>query len=1057
MDQAAPTSQLDVLIPGEIKNDEFYRIIQALVSRDGINTVLEIGSSSGEGSTEAFVTGLRNNPGTPQLFCMEISKSRFAQLRDRYQHDAFIKPYNVSSVSLDGFASEQDVVQFYNTVSSNLNVYPLHQVLTWLRHDIDYLKNSGVMGDGIKTIKQDNQIEVFDVVLIDGSEFTGAAELAEVYGAKYILLDDINTYKNYNNHQTLLADPAYELLHQNSHVRHGYSIFKKIDSNQDVEVESFTQQDIAALTLPVHFFTIVLNGEPFIRYHLDVFKTLPFPWHWHIIEGVADLRHDTGWSVKLGGQVTDALHHNGLSTDGTTAYLDELAQQYPHQITLYRKPNGAFWDGKREMVNAPLVNIKEECLLWQVDVDELWTADQLVTARQLFVDQPDKTAALYWCWYFVGENLVISTRNCYAQQPEQDWLRTWRYHPGCVWAAHEPPRLVEPLDNGQWRDVAAVNPFRHDETEAHGLVFQHFAYVLPEQLKFKETYYGYAGALDHWQTLQTETAFPVRLRRYFPWVTDFTMVDRAEAMGVVPIAQRCPPDGLASNDPVSSEWRFLTSEPMEAKVPSRPAPLIVVDGVFFQLYKTGIARVWRSLLQAWVTSGFAKQLIVLDRAGTAPEIPGIHYYPVKPYNSGAVEADRDMLQQVCDQLGADLFISTYFTMPVTTPSVVMVYDMVPEVMGEDWQSPIVQEKHQAIAYASDYIAISQNTADDVERLLPDVLNTRVTVAHCGVNPGFAPASAEAIEQFKRTYGISKPYFMVMSADNPSAYKNNRLFFEAFATLPSKTGFDLVCTAFEPVLPESWRTYTAGSTVHLLKLSDEELALAYAGAIALVYPSKYEGFGMPILEAMACGCPVITCPNASIPEVAGEAALYVEDDDVIGLANALCEVQKPDVRQVMIAAGLQQAQLFSWDNMAHKVSSVLMRATLASLQLRAINVLLLVDWQQPEEMLYEALGNAIAALLTHPHQDQILFLIDISDLPEDLDINLLLADLVMNVLMQADLAIDEPGISLLERFSSWQWRELATQIKGYIALGERTQGAIAQVKDCHIPQLTLEHL
>ena len=120
---------------------------------------------------------------------------------------------------------------------------------------------------------------------------------------------------------------------------------------------------------------------------------------------------------------------------------------------------------------------------------------------------------------------------------------------------------------------------------------------------------------------------------------------------------------------------------------------------------------------------------------------------------------------------------------------------------------------------------------------------------------------------------------------------------------------------------------AGSIVHMMQLSDEELATAYSGAVALVYPSKYEGFGMPIVEAMACGCPVITCPNASIPEVAGEAAIYVNDDDVDGLANALCEVQKPGVRKTLIAAGLAQAKKFSWSKMAKIVSSTLIDATL----------------------------------------------------------------------------------------------------------------------------------
>jgi len=125
---------------------------------------------------------------------------------------------------------------------------------------------------------------------------------------------------------------------------------------------------------------------------------------------VAELKHDTAWSVALGGRITDELHSNGLSNDGTSAYLDELACKNLGRVTLYRKPKGQFWDGKLEMVRAPLQNITEECLLWQVDVDEFWTAEQICTAREMFLRNPDKTAAFYWCWFFVGPDRIVASR-----------------------------------------------------------------------------------------------------------------------------------------------------------------------------------------------------------------------------------------------------------------------------------------------------------------------------------------------------------------------------------------------------------------------------------------------------------------------------------------------------------------------------------------------------------------------------------------------------------------------------------------------------------------------
>ena len=143
--------------------------------------------------------------------------------------------------------------------------------------------------------------------------------------------------------------------------------------------------------LPIHFLTIVLNGQPFIRHHFEQMRQLPFRWHWHIVEGVAELSHDTAWSKASGGKIPAELHRDGLSVDGTTEYLDALKEKYPDNITVYRPPIGKFWDGKREMVNAPLANITAECLLWQVDADERGEADPQVlelspTAREWLRD-----------------------------------------------------------------------------------------------------------------------------------------------------------------------------------------------------------------------------------------------------------------------------------------------------------------------------------------------------------------------------------------------------------------------------------------------------------------------------------------------------------------------------------------------------------------------------------------------------------------------------------------------------------------------------------------------
>jgi len=223
----AVRSELDGVIAPEVKNDAFYQAIYRLARTEQVATILEIGSSSGEGSTEALVLGMRKNPCHPQLFCMEVSKPRFKKLREHYGDEPSVHCYNASSIPVKKFATEREVTQFYQTVPSKLNDHPLATVLRWLKQDIDYLRREGASQNGIARIRRENGIKSFDMVLIDGSEFTAKAELDQVYGARLILLDDTCTFKNHANRERLLNDPDYALIEENPYVRNGYAIFKR--------------------------------------------------------------------------------------------------------------------------------------------------------------------------------------------------------------------------------------------------------------------------------------------------------------------------------------------------------------------------------------------------------------------------------------------------------------------------------------------------------------------------------------------------------------------------------------------------------------------------------------------------------------------------------------------------------------------------------------------------------------------------------------------------------------------------------------------------------------
>jgi glycosyltransferase involved in cell wall biosynthesis len=474
-----------------------------------------------------------------------------------------------------------------------------------------------------------------------------------------------------------------------------------------------------------------------------------------------------------------------------------------------------------------------------------------------------------------------------------------------VWAAHEPPMLMELSNPKEWRPVAGVNPIAHAQTEEAGLVFQHFAYATLRQIQFKEQYYGYQDATARWLGLQAAETFPLALRTYFPWVGDDTMVDRAEFYTDPLIDLR--PAGL---------W------PANARRAKKPT--VVIDSMFFQLDRnSGIARVWKSILSEWIKDGFAANLVIVDRLGLAPKFPGIRYRTAVGYGSIPPDADCRFLQRICDEENAHVFISTYYTSPEKTPSLFMVHDMIPEMAKLDLTFWRWKLKHQGIEKASAYVAVSENSKRDLLRVFPKISPEKVEVIYNGVDPAFHPRPQTDIEAFRRQRGLSKPYFLLINVSRID-YKNDILSFRALKLFKDAANFDLLCTTGSPLDAEYAAMLPKEMSVTTGWLNDDELALAYSGAAALIYPSVYEGFGLPVLEAMACGCPVITCKNSAIPEVAGDAAIYVSALEPAELAAAMGQILRPEIREPMIQRGLQRAKLFSWETAAMKLKEALLR-------------------------------------------------------------------------------------------------------------------------------------
>lgn len=230
-------SPLDKIIPPEVVKDPFARWIEFLSGLANVQTIIEIGSSSGDGSTQSILRGCgaRSVQNKPKVFCLEISKKRFRRLVQNTTAYPYVHCYNLPSISSSEFPSEEDVIDFYESIPTRLNDAPLDKVLQWLRDDIEYTRTCGADVNGLHAIKKVWNIENFDLSIVDGSEFTGAVELDILYGSKFILLDDTETYKNKFSYEKLLSSTEYKLVHHDPKLRNGFAVFVRVELALDYD------------------------------------------------------------------------------------------------------------------------------------------------------------------------------------------------------------------------------------------------------------------------------------------------------------------------------------------------------------------------------------------------------------------------------------------------------------------------------------------------------------------------------------------------------------------------------------------------------------------------------------------------------------------------------------------------------------------------------------------------------------------------------------------------------------------------------------------------------
>jgi glycosyltransferase involved in cell wall biosynthesis len=261
------------------------------------------------------------------------------------------------------------------------------------------------------------------------------------------------------------------------------------------------------------------------------------------------------------------------------------------------------------------------------------------------------------------------------------------------------------------------------------------------------------------------------------------------------------------------------------------------------------------------------------------------------------------------------------------PVVTTLHDLIPLVLRREYSKLFYQHKYfeyylsKAIKFSNALICISKFTRDEFFRIYPEYKNKIYCISQ-GIDKNYGrnvtkSKAAAILERFC----INKDYVLVMGGAEPR--KNVAMFLKIFDENPDLIPYDIV------MVGGNWSNHKAlvsklrSREFHSLKnISQDELVAVYKMSTAFVFPSIYEGFGLPVLEAMACGTPVLAHSGASIPEVAGNAAMLVDmrnpEECLRGLKKLLSD---RSLREHYIAAGRERIKLFSWEKTASETLEV----------------------------------------------------------------------------------------------------------------------------------------
>ena len=296
---------------------------------------------------------------------------------------------------------------------------------------------------------------------------------------------------------------------------------------------------------------------------------------------------------------------------------------------------------------------------------------------------------------------------------------------------------------------------------------------------------------------------------------------------------------------------------------------------------------------------------------------------------------------------AVLYHSPYYLMPYRPgmPTMFTCHDLIPLIFRKYFKARhrlIYRFAHQlALNTAQLTIAVSQSTKNDLQRLF-GVKPDRIVVVHEGVDAHFQPPARPEIDRVKQHYALPDRYVLYFGSNKP--HKNLVRLIEAFAQVGTgnrgagsrdqSLGIGLVIGGHwdqrYPEAKQSAEKLGLADRVRFIgPVADADLPALYGGAAVFVFPSQYEGFGLPVLEAMACGAPVVCSNRSSLPEVAGDAAALCNPENQAALAQAIAQIIF-DPAQLLERRerSLTRAAQFTWERTAQQTAAAY-RAVLSS--------------------------------------------------------------------------------------------------------------------------------